>query len=120
MNTLTIKQEEYAVVPILEYQALLNIADDAADIDSIAKCKNAIIKDQDELIPNEFAERIIDGESPVRVYREYRNITLSELAKISGITQSGLSMIENGKREPKITTAAKIAEALDIDIDDLV
>jgi len=37
---------------------------------------------EEELIPAQFANRMIVGESPLRVYREYRSLTQTALAKV--------------------------------------
>lgn len=48
-----------------------------------------------------------------------RNITLEELAKISGISKSHLSRIERNEKQPTILVAVKIAKALDIELEEL-
>ena len=44
--------------------------------------------------------------------REEAKITQKELAKLSGLTQSNISNIENGNNKPTIATIKKIADAL--------
>jgi transcriptional regulator with XRE-family HTH domain len=41
------------------------------------------------------------------------------LADLAGITQSTLSNYENGKREPAVSTLIRIAEELDVSLDEL-
>ena len=40
------------------------------------------------------------------------DLTQADLAKLSGLTQSNISNIENGSNKPTITTLKKIADAL--------
>ncbi len=53
----------------------------------------------------EIREQIVNA-------REEANITQKELAKLSGLTQSNISNIENGGNRPTIPTLKKIADAL--------
>jgi transcriptional regulator with XRE-family HTH domain len=52
----------------------------------------------------------------IKELREEKGITTIELAEKSGVAQSTISQIENGKRNPSTGTAAKIAEALGVSI----
>lgn len=74
----------------------------------------------DEAFPEAVAERLIGGENAVKVFREYRALTLRDLATKSGLGASYLSDIENGKRKGTVETMKAIAEALGVDLDDLV
>jgi len=47
--------------------------------------------------------------------REEKKITQKELAKRAGLSSSGLSEIESGKKMPRFATLEKIASALDMD-----
>ena len=56
-----------------------------------------------------IAERII-------FLREERKLTMEKLAYESGISKGGLSEIERGMKEPRLSTLLKICETLDISI----
>lgn len=51
----------------------------------------------------------------LREVREQYNISLRELAKLTGISKSHLNYIEKGEREPSLSTIIRIAVALNID-----
>ncbi len=51
--------------------------------------------------------------------RKEKNVSLVELAKLTGISKSTLNNIENGKTLPKITQLEAIAKALETRIDAL-
>jgi HTH-type transcriptional regulator, competence development regulator len=50
--------------------------------------------------------------SRIRALRETRRLNLHELARLCGISASALSLIETGKRDLRITSLIRIAEAL--------
>lgn len=104
---------EYAVLPYAEYESLLELAEDIQDI------KLADMAQHEENIPSEIVDKLLDGESKLKVWRKFRNFTQSELADKAHITQSMITMIEKGNRIGTTDTLGKIAKVLDIDIDDL-
>jgi transcriptional regulator with XRE-family HTH domain len=50
----------------------------------------------------------------LKVCRTAKKLTLGELAGRTKLSQSYLSMIESGNREPTLTTVTKIADALGV------
>jgi len=71
-------------------------------------------------VPDEFAGRLLDGESPVRVWREYRGMSLRALAAQAHMSASALSNLETKKSEGRPDALRRIAIALGITLDDLV
>ncbi|PJB73065.1 MAG: hypothetical protein CO093_01620 [Alphaproteobacteria bacterium CG_4_9_14_3_um_filter_47_13] len=67
-----------------------------------------------------MVERLINGENSVLVYRDYRGLSQAALSEKSGIRQSLLSEIESGKKTGSVATLKALAQALEVDIDDLV
>jgi len=63
---------------------------------------------------------IIDGENPIKVWREHRGLTQLELAKTAVISPSYLSQIETGKREGTTAVLQSIARAMNLTLDDVV
>ena len=111
---------EYAVIPYEEYLKLLNDAEMLADVSAFDSAKRAIEAGEEELIPAAVVDRLLDGENPVRVWREFRGITASELAKTCGVTAAAISQIEGGKRKSSVALLKKIATALDVELDLLI
>ena len=72
-----------------------------------------------ESLPIEVADRIVAGESPIRVYRNYRGMTQQELAVAAGINPVYLSQIERGQRTGSTKTLGALARLLDVALDDL-
>jgi transcriptional regulator with XRE-family HTH domain len=56
----------------------------------------------------------------LRHARRARGLTLAQLAGEVGAAPSALSMVENGRREPRLTLLRSLATALDTPIDDLL
>ena len=65
-------------------------------------------------------ERLIEIGEKIRKAREARRLNLHQLALLSGISASALSLIETGKRDLRITTLNQIAFALRITVGDLL
>jgi ribosome-binding protein aMBF1 (putative translation factor) len=103
-----------------DYQALLEKLEDAEDAASARLVAERIAKGEEELVPSAVVQRLVDGENPITIWREYRGLSVSALAAKSGISQSYLSQIEAGKREGRISVLSAIARSLSVDLDDLV
>ncbi|WP_150001338.1 helix-turn-helix domain-containing protein [Iodidimonas gelatinilytica] len=112
--------EQMVILPRAEYEQLCEAAEDLADVRVFDEAKRRLAAGEDELIPAAFANRIIDGENPVRVWREYRELSVKDLAAKAGISAAYLSQIEGGNREGSVATMKALAAALDLDLDDLV
>lgn len=108
------------VIPEAEYQALSEAALDAADREAVRRFRAALVTGEEELIPAEVVNCILDGENPVRVWRKHRGMTLKELAGRAGIGSAYLSQVETGKRDGTVVTLRRIATELGIALDDLI
>jgi len=107
---------EMISIPKDEYERLMRAAEDLEDLEAI----KAYLADPKEGIPLVFMERMIDGESPLSVYREWRGFNQSSLSKASGVNRVQIADIEAGRSSGSIATLKKLADALDVSIDDLV
>ncbi|TSE19233.1 transcriptional regulator, y4mF family [Tepidimonas alkaliphilus] len=105
----------FAVVPFAEWAALLERLEELQDI---ADFKEAVARGE-ETLPRAFVERRLAGEHPLRLWREHRGLTLQALADCVGCTRQMLSMIERGKAAPSADLLARLAAALDVEMDDL-
>ncbi|WP_062069619.1 helix-turn-helix domain-containing protein [Demequina sediminicola] len=56
----------------------------------------------------------------VRHFRTRAGLTLDQLGNACDVAPSVLSLIENGKREPRLSLLGKIAEAVDVSVSDLL
>ena len=111
---------EWAVIPFQDYKKLQEALEDAEDIKEIEENLKAMQEGKEITVPGEVTFAILDGISPIRAWREHRQIKMNELSKRVGISPAYLSQIENGKRNPTIDTLKAIAKELEIDIDMLI
>ncbi len=110
----------FAVLPIDEYRRLLQLAEDAKDAEALRRAAKRYASGEEETIPAQVVDRLLAGESPVRVWREHRGLTAALLAEMIGVTPAHISKLETGKGEPSLGLLKKLATALDVDIDSLV
>lgn len=111
--------ERMAVLPIAEYERLQEAAEMLEDVAAFDEVMRKVAAGEEEFIPEEYADRLIAGENPVRVWREYRGLKVRELAEAAGISAPYLSQIEKGEREGTFDTMRKIANSLKLSMDDL-
>ena len=110
---------EYAVVPWDEYTRLVppdrpepDLTDE--ELYDIAKAEAG------EFFPADIAKRLVAGDHPIKVYREYRGMTQADLATRADISPMYLSQIETGNRGGSTKVIAAIATALHVGIGDLI
>jgi DNA-binding XRE family transcriptional regulator len=109
-------KREFAVIPIELYERLaaaLEDADDAALFDA------ARATDDGFRIPAQVANAILDGEQPVKAWREHRALTQEVVADKAGISKAYLCQIETRKRVGALKTLKAIAQALEISINEV-
>ena len=71
-------------------------------------------------MPLVAARRLIEGEHPLKVWREHRGLTQKALAAEAGTSALYLSQIERGRRSGSTKLLRRLADALGVEIDDLV
>lgn len=111
---------EMVTIPREEYDRLLAAAEDLADLQTYDRAKTALATGEDELIPADYANRLLDGESPLRVYRELRGMTQAALAEKAAVNRVTVAEIEIGRKQGSVATLRNLAEALGVRLDDLV
>jgi DNA-binding XRE family transcriptional regulator len=111
---------EWAVVPYEVYLRLVEQAEMLQDIHDYDSVKAALEHGDEELVPSQIVYTILDGENPIKVWRDYRGLSQQELAETVGISVPYLSQLETGKRKGSLVVLAKIAKALGVPLDDIV
>jgi DNA-binding XRE family transcriptional regulator len=102
-----------------DYQALVEAVEDVADIALLRAAEAAVQRGESELLPIEMVERLLAGESPVRVWRSHRGMSAHQLAKIADVAPSYLSEVETGKKPGSFDAMARLARALRVAMEDL-
>lgn len=111
---------EYAVVPYNDYQKLLANAEMLVDLVAYDATKRALSSGEEELIPAAVIDRLLDGDNPIRVWREFRGLTSAQLATACGVSAAAISQLEAGKRRPSVALLKKLAAALRVDLEQLL
>lgn len=114
---------EVAILPRKDYEALVAKAAEADEDAGTARLVKRARKDISEgipLLPKAVVDRIAAGESPIRVLREWRDVTQMNLSFKTGLSQGHISDIENGRRTGTPAALRTIATALQVPLDLLV
>ena len=123
MNVQFIKQNDisaFAVLPIEDFNRLIEPLEDAADASTIERLSVDIASENEKTYPHEVIKSLIDGVHPVKVFREYRNMTPAQLASACNVTPAHIYQIESGKRSMSVDVLRKMAQSLDVDADMLI
>jgi DNA-binding XRE family transcriptional regulator len=115
---------DLAVLPRIEYERLVGLAaeahEDAASSRIVRSSMRALKEGREVVLPKAVADRLANGDNPVRVIREWRDMIQGELAVAAGISQNYLSEIETGRRKGPAGLQRKFARALGVPIDLLI
>ena len=103
-------------IPRAEYDRLVADSETLADLAAYDAAK----AEAGEGMPLAVFSRIISGENPVKVIREWRGLTQAELARRADLHRVQLHDIETGKSRVSVDTLKAIAVALDVGMDDVV
>ncbi len=112
-------EPEWAVIPYEEYQRLIEESEMLQDIQDYDKAKAAIVSGE-ALVPSEVTYAILDGQNPIKVWREHRGMTQQQVADKAGISKPYLSQLESGQRRGTTEVLMAVAKALGVDLDDVV
>lgn len=115
----TASGERLVVISETDYQALLDSAEDAADAAAVKTFRHRLAIGVEELVPAAVVDRILAGESRIRVWREHRGIASAELAEAAAIAPEALAAIEDGRQETSLPILRRIAAELELTLDDL-
>jgi DNA-binding XRE family transcriptional regulator len=119
MQIIEIGGQKLAVLPVEEYQRLLDAAEDQADIAAAIEAEKRR-EAGEEYLPAEMVNRLVDGENALRVWRQYRGLSLTKLAECAGINKATVSQLENDKAFGRPATWRALAEALNVTVDDIL
>lgn len=106
----------FAIIPYKDYEEIMDFLEEHEDVKAVDEFR----ANGGEAFPHEIAEKIAKGKSPVRVLREYRDISQIELAKRIGISRQYLNQIEGKTRNGNVKVLKKISEELNVPLDLLV
>ena len=108
METVTIERAEY--------DRLREAAEMLADV----KAFDAAMAERGEGVPGHVVDAILDGQSPLRAFREWRGLSQNRLAALSGVNRVQIGDIEDRGKSGSVETLRKLADALGVTVDDLI
>lgn len=123
MNVQIIEQygkPAFAVLPIEEYNKIRELLEDAGDAAAYNRIAADIESGREELFPQELVDALVEGQSPVRLFREFRRMTPAQLAEKCGVSPAHIYQIESGKRSMSVALLRKLVQVLNVDADLLI
>jgi ribosome-binding protein aMBF1 (putative translation factor) len=108
-----------------DWKALIARLEDLEDAAAIAERLAYEEKVGEEVARRDYLtgdemRRILDDESPVKVWREKRGLSQRELAEQAGVSSSYLAEIETGKKPGSAEALRKLSRVLVIPMENLV
>jgi hypothetical protein len=111
---------EVAILPRNEYDALVAKAaeadEDVGTARLVARARKEVAAGA-PLLPKEIVDRLANGENPVHVLREWRDVTQLYLSFKTNLSQGHISDIENGRRTGTPAALRLIADVLKVPLD---
>ena len=114
---------EIAIMPRKEYEALVvkaAEADEDADTARLVARARGEIAAGAPLLPKHVIDRLAKGDNPVRVLREWRDVTQLYLSFKTKLSQGYISDVETGRWKGAAAALRRIADALKVPLDLLV
>jgi len=117
--------QETVTLKRTDFEALMRIVEDTADLAAI----NTHRAYEDRVgwetarrnyLTAEEARRLLDGESPVRVWREKRGISQRALAGAAKVSASYLAEIEGGRKPGSSGALQRVGSILDVPVESLI
>ncbi len=101
---------------VVEYQTFLKMLE---EVEGQKKERSTVKRTRRRKEPTASELTQLMRKSPIKGWRLFRNLTQSELAEVTGLKQTHVSLMEAKKIVPRENTLKKLAEALNCDVDDL-
>jgi DNA-binding XRE family transcriptional regulator len=113
-------QPTHVVLAYAEWRRMKATLEDFDDAVDAAVARRILEDPKTEWVPGEVVERLVEGQNPIRVWREHRGLSQAALAARAKLPQQTISMLENGRRKGTLDQVRRLAEALGVGLDDLV
>jgi hypothetical protein len=111
---------EVAILPRKEYETLVAKAaeadEDKGTVRLVGLAREAVAAGA-PLLPKEVVDRLANGDNPVRVLREWRDLTQLHLSFKTGLSQGYISDVENGRRTGTAAALRRVADVLKVPLD---
>jgi DNA-binding XRE family transcriptional regulator len=116
-HTVTVKRDDLA-----KLMSELEDAEDRAVVADRRAREKAVGKEaaRRSYLTGAEARRLLEGENPVRIWREKRGLTQRALAARAEVAPSYLTEIEKGRKPGSTRTLSRLARALQVTMEDLM
>jgi hypothetical protein len=116
-DTVTLSRADFEALVRAREDAIDNAAMDAAEEREARLGKEAARADY---LPVEAVARMLDGEHPLKVWREHRGRSQRSLAAAADVSASYLAEIERGQKPGSADALRRLADVLGVAIEDLL
>ena len=100
----------------IDYQVIKEGGKPAFAVVPYDQFKAFIDKEDEATVPHDVARTVaVGGKSMLKAWREYLELSQSELAEKAGMTQPAIAQLENADSDMREATLKKLASALGID-----
>jgi DNA-binding XRE family transcriptional regulator len=106
----------YALVPIDEWDRIVEMLEDVADLQA---CDEVLADPKHEWVPFAVVQALVEGQNPIKVWREHRRLTREQLAERAGLDTPTITRLEEGRAEIPSELLARLATALALEPEDL-
>ncbi|CAA2144045.1 MULTISPECIES: helix-turn-helix transcriptional regulator [Methylobacterium] len=120
VRTQTPSGESIVIMPEAEFERLAALAEDASDLQTLVTSQTRLASGEDELLNEADLDALRHAPSPLAFWRARRGLSTTELAARSGISHADLTAIEDGTGTSDIVVLRSLADALGVDLEDLV
>lgn len=93
---------------------------EAEDVATYDAAQARLAAGDDEMLPRDVVRRLLNGEPPLRVLRQFRQLTVAELAERADVARAAIEDAEAGRTELPPSSLAALANALGVDEEDLM
>jgi DNA-binding XRE family transcriptional regulator len=114
------KGDEIVILSRDEYDRLIAAPEDSTDAKTARRAIAQIASGAEAVLSESELDEFLKAKTPLSFWRKKRRMTQADLAKATDIAQGFISEIESGQKPGTPATLKKIAQALNIKIDDLI
>ena len=112
--------DEIVILSRDEYDRLIAADEDMKDAKTARRIIKRIASGEETVLSEAELDEFLKAKTPLSFWRKKRRMTQADLAKAADIAQGFISEIESGQKPGTPATLKKIAQALNIKIDDLI
>ena len=120
VRTRTPSGEAIVILPEVEFERLRALAEDTLDARAIEESQTHLSAGDEELLDEADLDALRVAPSPLAFWRAKRGMTVAALARDSAVPEGQLTTLETGAGTADPAVYERLAQALDIAVEDLV